>query len=101
MDIAQFNEELITTLEKPELLTRPGIDQKFDGQYVAIQFTDDLFSNGLGYVVATGEKTDAVYKELSYYLRYLHQSNGMSGRVGVANKTRDEDELYVVFSNSQ
>ena len=100
---------MITTFEKPELLSRPEIDEKFDGNYVAIKSTDELFSEGLGYVVAIGEKTESIYNELYDYLSSLRQSNlsslrqlgGMYGRVGVANKTRDEDELYVVFSNVQ
>ena len=90
---------MITKFEKPELLTRLEIDQKYDGQYVAVQQTDELFGEGLGYVVAVGEKTEAVFNELLDYIGILLNSNGMGGTVVSGNTIREEDELYVVISN--
>jgi len=92
---------MITKLEKPELLTRNEIDEKYDGMYVAVQRTDELFSEGLGYVVAVGAQTDEVFKELFNYIDLMYKVNGMSGTVKCGDKNRDEDELYVVFSNVQ
>ena len=93
---------MITKFENPELLTCDEIDEKYDGMYVAVQETDELFSEGLGYVVAVGEKTDEVFVTLLNHNRAMFKSNGMSGTVRSGNKNRDEeDNLYVVFSDVQ
>jgi len=91
----------IKKLEPAELLTSLQIDEKYDGLYVGVQRTEKLFSEGLGYVVAVGDKTDAIFDELIEYNRSLSKTNGMRGTVVAGNRHREDDALYVTFNNVQ
>ena len=90
---------MIKKINSPELLTNIEIDEKYDGLYVAIQQTDELFSEGLGYVVAVGEKTDEIFTEMTNYISFLFKSTGMCGTIRIGDKNRDGEKLYVIFRN--
>ena len=90
---------MITKFDKPIKTKNRDIDELYNGKYVAYLDTSEMFGDGLCYVAAIGEKTDEVFDELLAYIRVLREKVGMRGSVCVGNKNREDDDLYVVFSN--
>jgi len=83
---------MIKILEQPELHTVRQRNEKFDGHYVAVQLTADMYVQGTGYSIATSEITDDGYIALHNYLRGLREKGGMAGMVVEATCNSDDSE---------
>ncbi|MCL1996204.1 MAG: hypothetical protein FWG63_08365 [Defluviitaleaceae bacterium] len=91
---------MITKFKKPIKTKSADIDELYDGKYVAYLQTSEMFGNGIGFVVATSEKTREAYTELLKYIEALlenEEDEDLRGGVRVGNKNREDEELYVIF----
>ena len=91
---------MITKLEKPIMMTRDEIDEKYSGKYIAWQREEGIFDEGLVFAIAT-ENTNEAWKELNDYGKTYYKETQKFFNIALAGVNRWGDDLHAVITNVQ